>query len=64
MMRWRGCVLKEVQRRGRWACDASVRRYQKSGRPFLQAPRLPPVLRAAACQAERQLAGALRLAAA
>jgi len=34
--------LTAVKKRGRWARDASVRRYEKSGRSLMQIARLPP----------------------
>ena len=34
--------LTAGKKRGRWARDASVRRYEKSGRSLMQIARLPP----------------------
>ena len=51
--------LAEVKRRGRWASDTSVQRYEQSARLAQQLHAMPPAIREKAVAAEKRIAEVL-----
>ena len=51
--------FRDVKKRGRWAADSSVRRYEKAGMLNQELNRLPTAVRARALEAARRLSEVL-----